>query len=167
MWAVAKIKINEVSSFKSQIISKIGKDTSFYIPKVKVQNFKKNKLKNKEKFVLENYIFCFNKKFEDQKTFQILRFVRGLQYFLPGCFSEQKNINNFIDYCKSFEDSLGFLKFSFFNKIEKNYIKFVSGPFTNMVFKILLKNKDKMKVLIGDIPISVSSDKDYVFVDSK
>ena len=120
-----------------------------------------------EKFVLENYIFCFNKKFEDQKTFQILRFVKGLQYFLPGCFSEQKNINNFIDYCKSFEDSLGFLKFSFFNKIEKNYIKFVSGPFTNMVFKILLKNKDKIKVLIGDIPISVSSDKDYVFVDSK
>ena len=43
MWAVAKIKINEVSSFKSQIISKIGKDTYFYIPKVKVQNFKKNK----------------------------------------------------------------------------------------------------------------------------
>ena len=36
-----------------------------------------------------------------------------------------------------------------------------------MVFKILLKNKDKIKVLIGDIPISVSSDKDYVFVDSK
>ena len=69
MWAVAKIKINEVSSFKSQIISKIGKDTSFYIPKVKVQTFKKNKLKNKEKFVLENYIFCFNKKFEDKKTF--------------------------------------------------------------------------------------------------
>ena len=167
MWAVAKIKINEVTSFKNQIISKIGKDTSFYIPKVKVQTFKKNKLKNMEKFVLENYIFCFNKKFEDQKTFQILRFVKGLQYFLPGCFSEQKNINNFIDYCKSFEDSLGFLKFSFFNKIEKKYIKFVSGPFTNMVFKILLKNKDKIKVLIGDIPISVSSDKDYVFVDSK
>ena len=29
MWAVAKIKINEVTSFKNQIISKIGKDTSF------------------------------------------------------------------------------------------------------------------------------------------
>ena len=32
MWAVAKIKINEISSFKNQITSKIGKDTSFYIP---------------------------------------------------------------------------------------------------------------------------------------
>ena len=52
MWAVAKIKINEVTSFKNQIISKIGKDTSFYIPKVKVQTFKKNKLNNIEKFVL-------------------------------------------------------------------------------------------------------------------
>ena len=167
MWAVAKIKLNEFALFRKQIEEKIGKDRIFYMPKTKIQLFRKNKLKSQEKFVLENYIFCFNKKFENQKTFQVLRFIKGLQYFLPGCLAEQKSIKSFICYCRSFEDGFGFLKNSFFNKIEKNYIKFVSGPFTNMVFKILLKNKEQIKVLIGDIPVSISSDKDYVFVDNK
>jgi|TARA_B100001059_G_scaffold208489_1_gene220788 hypothetical protein len=167
MWTVARVKIKEFSTFRKNIIEKLGKDTIFYCPKVKTHSFKKNKLKSNEKFVLENYVFCFNKKFKDQKTFQLLRFVRGLQYFLPGCFTEQKNIKNFVEHCKSFEDSFGYLRYSFFNNIEKKYAKFISGPFTNMVFKILLKNKDKLKVLIGDIPISVSADNDYVFVDNK
>ena len=90
MWAVAKIKLNEIALFRKQIEEKIGKDTIFYMPKTKIQLFRKNKLKSQEKFVLENYIFCFNKKFENQKTFQVLRFIKGLQYFLPGCLAEQK-----------------------------------------------------------------------------
>ena len=167
MWTVAKIKINEISSFKRELIKKIGYETIFYIPKVKTQSFKKNRLKDNERYVLEDYIFCYNKKFEDIKIFQSLQFVKGLKYFLQGCINEQKSIKNFVEYCKSYEDEIGFLKYSFFNKIKKKYIKFISGPFTNMIFKVLNKNKNKLKVLIGDMSISVNSDKDYVFAENK
>ncbi len=167
MWAIAKIKKSEINLFKKEIFEKIGKDTLFYIPKVKVQNFKNNKLQNKEKYVLEDYIFCFNKKFNNENSLQLIKFIKGLKYFLPGFLTEQKNIEKFINYCKSFEDAFGYLNFSFFNTIEKNYLKFVSGPFTNMIFKILVKNKDKFKILIGDIPVSVSTESDFIFVDNK
>ena len=35
MWAVAKIKLNEIALFRKQIEEKIGKDTIFYMPKTK------------------------------------------------------------------------------------------------------------------------------------
>ena len=41
MWTVAKIKINEITTFKRELIKKIGNETIFYIPKVKTQSFKK------------------------------------------------------------------------------------------------------------------------------
>jgi len=167
MWTIAKIKLSEIEHFKKEVIKKIGSDTLFFIPKVKIQNFQKNKLKNKEKYILEDYIFCFNRKFSDKKTFQTIKFIKGLKYFLSSCFSEQKSIKKFVDYCKSFEDDLGYLNFSFFQKIEKNYIKFVSGPFTEMVFKILSKNSEKFKILVGDIPVLVSTKSDFVFVENK
>jgi len=166
MWTVAKIKINEITTFKRELIKKIGNETIFYIPEVKTQSFKKNRLKDNEQYVLEDYIFCYNKKFENLKIFHFLKFTKGLKYFLQGSINEQKSIKNFVEYCKLYEDDIGFLKYSFFNKIEKNYIKFISGPFTNMIFKVLNKNKNKLKVLIGDMSISVNSDKDYVFAEN-
>ena len=36
-----------------------------------------------------------------------------------------------------------------------------------MIFKILVKNRDKLKILVGDIPVSVSTGSDYIFVDGK
>ena len=84
MLAIAKIKKSEINFFKKEIFNKVGKDTLIYIPKVKVQNFKNNKLQNKEKYVLEDYIFCFNKKFQDEKSLQLIKFIKGLKYFLPG-----------------------------------------------------------------------------------
>ena len=121
MWAVAKIKLNEIALFRKQIEEKIGKDTIFYMPKTKIQLFRKNKLKSQEKFVLENYIFCFNKKFENQKTFQVLRFIKGLQYFLPGCLAEQKASKVLFVTVDLLKMDLVF-KNSFFNKIEKKII---------------------------------------------
>ena len=91
MWTIAKIKLSEIEHFKKEVIKKIGSDTLFFIPKVKIQNFQKNKLKNKEKYILEDYIFCFNRKFSDKKTFQTIKFIKGLKYFLSSCFSEQKS----------------------------------------------------------------------------
>ena len=49
MWAVAKIKLNEIALFRKQIEEKIGKDTIFYMPKTKIQLFRKNKLKKPRK----------------------------------------------------------------------------------------------------------------------
>ena len=83
MGSSKKIKLNEIALFRKQIEEKIGKDTIFYMPKTKIQLFRKNKLKAKKSLYLRISIFCFNKKFENQKTFQVLRFIKGLQYFYP------------------------------------------------------------------------------------
>ena len=54
-------------------------------------------------------------------------------------------INQLAEFCKSNEDSYGFLCQSFFNVVEKTKAKFVSGPFTQMMFDIVERKGKKLK----------------------
>ena len=41
--------------------------------------------------------------------------------------------------------------------------KFISGPFTNMIFEILEKQKNKLKILIGNIETTIPNKTNYLY----
>ena len=157
MWAVAKIKEKELSIFKKQLTEKCGKDIKFYSPKVVHHKYIKNKLIKFEKNILENYIFCYHEKFSNVKSIVEVKFIKGLIYFLKGYWQNQGEIIKFINHCKSFENNKGYLSPTFFDTLIFKKAQFVSGPFTNMVFEILERKKNKLKISIGNIVTTVSN----------
>ena len=144
---------------------KIGPEINFYVPKIRLQYIKKNRILNKSKFMLNDYMFCFHEKFNNNNYLQILNYVKGLKSFLPNFKETQKDIKNFIFACKGNEDKNGFITQNFFYNLEnfkdKNY-KFQSGPFTNLIFKIINVEKNFLNILIGKFKTTVKNNK-YLF----
>ena len=64
MWAVAKIKIKNLNTFKKELAEKVGNDIKFYYPKIEYFKYFGKKVKRFEKYMLENYIFCYHVKFK-------------------------------------------------------------------------------------------------------
>ena len=163
MWLVAKIKKNEINVFKKKLNEKFKNEIKFYYPKIQVHKYEKNKFKKIEKLILENYIFCYHKKFEDLKSISEVKFVKGLDYFLNGYLQNQEQVIKFINFCKKSENEDGYLTLSFFKSIVSKKAEFVSGPFTNMVFDILERQKNKMKILIGNMVTTISDNNNYLY----
>ena len=163
MWVVAKIKKSEINIFKKQLTEKIGHDIEFYYPKIQEHKYIRNKLRKIEKLILENYVFCYHKKFENIKSIAELKFIKGLEYFLKGYWQNQNEVAKFINYCKNSENKDGYLTASFFKTIISKKAEFVSGPFTSMVFEILERKKNKLKILIGNIVTTISDNKNYLY----
>ena len=103
----------------------------------------KNKKYQITKNLLGNYIFCFNKNF-DEKKIKTMRYLKGLNYFLENSLINQREINSFISLCRSFEDKKGTLKSSFFLNFSSKKFKFINGPLKSLFFKILETNKNKI-----------------------
>ena len=82
MWVVAKIKIKNLNVFKKDLTEKIGNDIKFYHPKIEYHAYFGDKAKRFEKLILENYIFCFHKKFKKSSSISEIKFLKGLEYFL-------------------------------------------------------------------------------------
>ena len=162
MWIVAKIKKKEIEIFKKELIERMGKDLEFYYPKIECHQYIGNKVKVSEKLALESYVFCYHKNFTG-KNISRLKFIKGLNYFLDGCYQNQKDIINFITYCKRHENKNGYLTQGFFKNIISKKAQFLSGPFTNMMFEIIEKQKNKLKVLMGNIVTTVSDNKNYLY----
>ena len=163
MWVVAKIKIKNLNTFKKNIREKMGDGVKFYQPKLEYHKFFGDKVKRFEKFVLENYIFCYHEKFKKSNYTSEIRFLRGLEYFLEGYIQNQNQILKFIEYCKSYENEKGFLTQSFFKNMVIKKAKFISGPFTNIIFEILEKQKNKLKILVGNIVTTIPNKKNYLY----
>jgi len=163
MWIVAKIKKKELNLFKKELINQFGLEIKFYNPKIEYRKHIKNKTRKFEKFILENYIFCYHEKLNQPKVTSKLRFLKGLEYFLEGYLENQDEIIKFINYCKSFENKNGYLSQAFFKNMIRGKAQFVSGPFTNMIFEIIEKQKNKLKILIGNIITVVSDNRDYLY----
>ena len=83
--------------------------------------------------------------------------------FLEGFRNNQEEILNFVNRCKNFEDEDGFIKQDFFNNNNFTRAKFVSGPFTNLVFDILSKQSDKIEILIGKYKTTISKDSNFLY----
>lgn len=150
MWIVIKYKSKNLKILKEAILKKLATDIKFYYPKIKLQKYYNNQLKEFEKILLEGYLLCFHKNFENKLFLNQLKNTKGLECLLSGYKENQKDIIRFINCCKSFEDSEGYLKSSFFSALKTKYAKFLSGPFTNMMFEIISEQKNKLKILIGN-----------------
>jgi hypothetical protein len=89
--------------------------------------------------------------------------LKGLEYFLEGHNQNQHQIIKFIEYCKSFEDEKGYLTQSFFKKMVMKKAKFISGPFTNMIFEIIERQKNRLKILVGNIVTTIPDKTNYLY----
>ena len=158
MWTVLKFNKKYYNLLKNELKEKIGKDLVFYYPKAVYQSYKKNKITSKEINLLGDYLICFHKKFENRNTIREYKNTRGLQYFLKDYLSYQGEIKDFIEKCKNLENQQGYVSHKIFD-LKKNYsYKFFSGPFLNMVFKIIEVQKNKIKILVGNIETIVKKE---------
>ncbi len=163
MWVVAKIKLKNLNVFKKDLVKKVGNDIEFYQPKIEYHRYFGDKVKRFEKLILENYIFCYHKRFQKSNFVNQVKFLKGLEYFLHGYNLNQDNIIKFIKYCKSFENEKGYLTQSFFKTIIAKKAQFISGPFTNMIFEILEKQKNKLKILVSNIVMTIPNSTNYLY----
>ena len=65
----------------------------------------------------------------------------------------QKNINEFVKKCEKNKDKLGYLSSDFFSLSEGKNIKFNKGPFINFVSEVIEVQRNKLKLLVGNISI--------------
>ena len=163
MWVVAKIKMKNLNVFKKDLVKKVGNDIEFYQPKIEYHRYFGDKIKRFEKLILENYIFCYHERFQKSSFVNQVKFLKGLEYFLHGYNLNQDNIIKFIKYCKSFENEEGYLTQSFFKTIIAKKAQFISGPFTNMIFEILEKQKNKLKILVSNIVMTIPNSANYLY----
>lgn len=154
MWFTAKIKKNCSEIFKRDL-NRIDKHVTFYEPRFSLKSKIKGKWVSYSKPLLDGYIFCKLEKLKNKIDLGKYLYTRGLKYFLDGNKIDQTEIDNFILKCKNFEDENGFVKNIFFKSIIKNKGKFLSGPFKNLVFRIIEKRNKKIKISFGNYTITV------------
>ena len=162
MWAIIKFNKKNLSLLKHDITKKLGNEVKFYIPKINLENLKKNKIYSKESFLLGDYLLCFHNNFSNKYILESLKYCKGLKYFLTDFFHSQKEIKDFIEKCKQHEDEKGYIKQSFFEFNNKKEYQFISGPFSGFIFKIINENKTNLKLLMGNLSATVSKE-DYLF----
>ena len=90
MWTVLKFDKKKLNLLKQDFLKNLGQDCEFYIPKLILQKYSKNKLIQKEFNLLGDYLFCFHKNLDKINTQNQLKFCRGLKYFLNG-YNESQN----------------------------------------------------------------------------
>ena len=156
MWVIIKYKSKEFETLKDSFCKVLGEMPEFYNPKYIYQKYINNELKQFETKILNDYLICKHEKFIDPKVISLLKNTCGLNYFLNGCEFNQKEIITFIKFCKSNEDSSGYLTQSFFSLIENTKAKFISGPFTQIIFDILENKAKKLKIIVNNINITIS-----------
>jgi len=150
MWVVAKYDQKKTNFFFEDLKKNLKDEVIIYNPKVRIEKFYRKKIISKEFNILGDYIFCFNPKFENQKTLSELKFTRGLKYFLKGFYKSQKELKEFIKKCKKSENENGFISADFFDiEVNKKY-KFNSGPLLNLIFQVVEVQKTKFKIIMSD-----------------
>tara|TARA_S200000501_G_scaffold374895_1_gene425501 strand:+ start:3246 stop:3740 length:495 start_codon:yes stop_codon:yes gene_type:complete len=158
MWVIAKYEKKKLNFFINNLKKNLGEDFVIYSPFMEVKSFVKNQVIKKKINILEDYIFCYSKKFSKKNTFNQLRYLKGLKYFLEGFFESQNEISEFIKKCKDSENINGAISSNFFELILNRKYKFNSGPFLNAVFKLVEIRKRKLKVLIGNKVTTINKD---------
>ena len=163
MWAVIKYKRKEYELLTSDLRKKIGNDLVFYNPKIKYEKRVKKNIKVFENFILGGYVFCFYNEFKEKIFYSKLKFTKGLEYFLEGHIQNQKQIEAFIKLCKKNEDKEGNLKQDFFSLLQATKVKFLNGPFSNLIFDVLEKRKNDIKSTLGSLTIIINKKSNYFY----
>ncbi len=148
---------------KKSLRERHGSLVEFYRPEL----IYTKKIKNKDKKfcipLLKNYVFCYLKEFRDTKIVSSCKNIVGVEYFLEGYNFNQKEILNFINFCKKNEDTNGGILPNFFYYLKVNKAKFINGPFSNIVFDILEKNKNFIEISFGNLKAKVDYKKKNFF----
>lgn len=163
MWLVVKYRKSEYNLFKSDIKKVLGDLPFIFRPKLKYQKLVRNKLQFIENFVLGDYLICYHKKFKSSHIFSALKNLKGLKYFLRNSLNHQKEIINFVNYCKDNQGQDGYLKQEFFKFSNMRKGIFLNGPFANMLFNVIENNQAKLKVLIGSITTTITKNSNYLY----
>ena len=163
MWIVLKYKKNEIFFLRQGFKKILGDLPLIFRPKFKYQKLVKNKLHFLEKDVLDDYLICYHKKFQNNKIMAVLKNLKGLKYFLSNSKTNQQEIESFIDYCKKNQDEDGYIKQSFFEFSNLTKGKFLSGPFTNMIFSVIENQRNKLKILIGKVTTTITKNSHYLY----
>tara|TARA_B100000686_G_C16611535_1_gene874081 strand:- start:497 stop:994 length:498 start_codon:yes stop_codon:yes gene_type:complete len=161
MWYVIKHKKNYLNSIKAEIKKKLGVSPEIYSPTIKYDKFFKDKKVEKQIRLLGNYALCFHQEFENQKIVNNLKFTRGLDYFLEDSVYCQKEIIEFVEKCKKHQDKQGYLNISFFDYCKDKTYKFINGPFSKLLFKIININKNKIEILLGNFRTTVTKKNNF------
>ncbi len=161
MWIIAKFKINEKNFLINNMKKSSFNEIKVFCPKIRCEIFFKNKLVSKEKLLLGDYIFFYHPDFSDKNFLKKYYNFRGLKYILTGTSFNQKEIVEFIEYCKTFEDKNGYIKNNFLDILHNKNYKFTSGPFVNLMFKLIGKNKKNLKILIGNVKTVLNVNSNY------
>ncbi len=159
MWTIIKFDKKRFTDLKKNFNQKLGSNSVFYIPKIKIRKNSKKTQKNYEFDLLGDYAFCYNKKIEENSVLNSLKNTIGLKYFLNGFSICQKQITEFIERCKHHEDEEGFLKQDFFDINGKTNFQFTAGPFNKFFFHLIEERKKKYIVTLNSFKINISKDK--------
>ena len=162
MWAIIKFDKKNLNFLKKDFSNKLGKNFTIYNPKLSIQKYKYNKPTYKEFNLLGDYLFCFHKNFKNPHVISKLKFTKGLKYFLTGFIQSQEEIKKFIKKCQDSENKKGCLSQDFFELCINSKYKFSSGPFSEMIFKIISLQKNKINILLGDINTTIKKN-EYLF----
>ena len=76
MWTVLKFEKKSLGLLKDDLRKKLGNNFKIYIPKIRVQKYKNNKLINKEFNLLGDYLFCFHEDLNSKREINSLRRYR-------------------------------------------------------------------------------------------
>ena len=155
MWRILKFDHKNLGLLKKDLLKKLGTDLRIYIPKLRIQKYKNNKLINKEINLLGSYMFCFHESFGHENKINSLKFLKGLKYFLEGHSYSQDELKTFISECNKSEDKNGYINKSFASLIFNKYYKFKSGPFVDRIFKLINLNKEFIDIMLGNIKTKI------------
>jgi len=163
MWIILKYKTNCLEYLKNEINKKLDLEIEYYSPKIKSDKIIKGKLSGfRELKLLGDYVLCYHPNFSNQKTLSQIKNIRGLKYILDGYSTCQKEIKDFVNKCKINENEEGFLKQTFFGFELEKTMKFLNGPFSNMIFKIIEVQKRNIQIILDGKKTTVKKN-NYLF----
>ena len=162
MWTIIKFDKKKINFLKKDFSKYLGDDVILYRPKLLIQKYIKNKLIGKEFELLGDYLFCFHKKFHNPCTIKNLKFSRGLKYFLNGFIQSQNEIENFVTKCKTAENDNGYISTNFVQLNLNTKYKFISGPFSEIFFRVVGFQNNKIDIFLGKIKARIKQNK-YLF----
>ena len=86
-----------------------------------------------------------------------------MKYCLSNKASEQKSIISFINICKTNQDNDDCLNQEFFNILDFKKGIFLTGPLTNLLFELVEKHKNKLKVKVGNLSVVINKDSNCLY----
>ena len=89
--------------------------------------------------------------------------MKGIKYCLSDANSRQRDVSNFINICKKYHDQDECLKQEFFNYLKLNKGIFLTGPLTNMFFELIERHKNKLKLVVGKLNVTISKKSSYLY----